>query len=260
MDKYTFSLKDGKVKVEKDQTETIYLNLDNEDVEDQESIFDSKTKDSVDNIDWAKFTQDFNYFKIKDIVDKVGRSNREKKIIIKAIYDAMLTIGDWEKIPVVVETLLNRLYKMYDENHIGLLDTDYNENTETLNLDIYMKHEIEDYMEKNTTIYKDLDEILNSIDKSTLPEELKTPEAEQLMQKLVNAGLLDNNWKPVNLSIAERGYLADEISSRLKIKYKWKVMGALWNENPGTLRQGMNTAIQQKKTLAYIEKLKKILN
>ena len=79
------------------------------------------------------------------------------------------------------------------------------------------------------------------------------------MQKLVNAGLLNNNWKPVNLSIAERGYLADEITNRLNINYKWKVMGELWNENPGTLRKGKNNAIEQKKTGAFIEKLKDIL-
>lgn len=92
-----------------------------------------------------------------------------------------------------------------------------------------------------------------------LPKDFKTSEAEQLMQKLVNAGLLNNNWKPVNLSIAERGYLADEITNRLNINYKWKVMGELWNENPGTLRKGKNNAIEQKKTGAFIEKLKDVL-
>ena len=136
-----------------------------------------------------------------------------------------------------------------------------------------MKQEIDKYLEKHTATEKDIDEIFDSpvdkpigtgqssdiIDKSTLPEEFKTPEAEQLMQKLVNAGLLSPKWLPVNLSIAERGYLAADISSRLNIKYKWKVMGELWNENPGTLRKGKNNAIEQKKTGAFIEKLKDIL-
>jgi len=84
-------------------------------------------------------------------------------------------------------------------------------------------------------------------------------EAEQLMRKLVNAGLLDVNWQPVNLSIAERGYLADEISSRLQIKSKWKVLGRLWNENSETLRQGKNKAVEQTKTGTFIIKLKNIL-
>ena len=62
------------------------------------------------------------------------------------------------------------------------------------------------------------------------------------------------------MSIAERGYLAADIASRLNIDYKWKVMGELWNENPGTLRNGKNKAIGQKKTGAFIEKIKKIFN
>lgn len=94
---------------------------------------------------------------------------------------------------------------------------------------------------------------------STIPKVFKTPEAEQLMRKLMNDGLLDANWQPFNLSIAERGYLADEISNRLKIKNKWKVLGALWNENSETLRQGKNKAVEQPKTGVFIERLKNIL-
>jgi hypothetical protein len=80
------------------------------------------------------------------------------------------------------------------------------------------------------------------------------------MQKLLVAGLLTADWQPMHLSITERGYLADEISSRLQIKSKWKVMGALWNENPETLRQGKIKAIEQTKTGAFIDNLKKILD
>ena len=125
-------------------------------------------------------------------------------------------------------------------------------------------------MASHTSKDADIDEIFDSpvdeqigigensdiIDKGALPDDFKTPEAEQLMRKLVNAGLLDVNWQPVNLSIAERGYLADEISSRLQIKSKWKVLGRLWNENSETLRQGKNKAVEQTKTGIFIEKLK----
>ena len=135
-----------------------------------------------------------------------------------------------------------------------------------------MKQEIDNYWGNDTAPDKDIDEISDSpvdhgivinkskFDNSTLPEELKTPEAEQLMHKLINAGIINEEWQPVNLSIAERGYLADEISSRLKIKSKWKVMGALWNDNPETLRQGKNKAIEQTKTGVFIDKLKSILD
>lgn len=230
------------------------------------------SEDVASQMDWIKATNNFNPDTILDLVKNVGRSKREKKIVIKAIYDAMSRTGNMYKIPYHVDKLLDELYRKYDKNHKGLFDA-YNEKTETLNLDVMMKNAIEEYMASHTATDADIDEIFDSpvdepigtgessdiFDKSTLPEEFNTPEAEQLMQKLVNAGLLTNNWLPVNLSIAERGYLADEISSRLQIKTKWKVFGGLWNENPETLRQGKNKAVEQTKTGIFIEKLKDIL-
>jgi len=231
------------------------------------------TENLANSIDWVKLTDKFNLDKIEDVVKTVGRSKRDKKIIIKAIYDAMSSTGEMYRIPYSVDKLLNDLYKDNDENDKGLFDTAYDANTETLNLDILMKQAINEYMNKHTASDKDIDEIFDSpvdeqiglgensdiIDKGTLPDDFKTPEAEQLMRKLVNAGLLDSNWQPFNLSIAERGYLADEISSRLQIKSKWKVLGALWNKNPETLRQGKNKAVEQTKTGTFIIKLKNIL-
>lgn len=234
MEKYTFNLKDGKVVIKKGMDVPSFTDSNEETVEEDQDIIIGYKEELVKCIDWAKISQNFHPIIIKEIVNKVGRSNRDKKIIIKAIYDAMLTTGDLDIIPFTVEKLLNDLYKKYDEGHKGLWDTAYDEKTETLNLD--------------------------TINKSKLPEEFKTPEAEKLMQKLVNAGLLNNNWKPVNLSIAERGYLANDIAKRLIIKDNWKVMGALWNENPETLRQGMYRALEQEKTRAFIEKLKNVLD
>ena len=93
----------------------------------------------------------------------------------------------------------------------------------------------------------------------SIPDDLKSFEAERLMQKLINTGILNEEWQPLDLSIAEKGFLAGEIASRLKIKNKWKVFGKLWNGNPETLRQGNNKAAGQTKTGIFIEKLKKIL-
>ena len=88
-------------------------------------------------------------------------SNREKKIIIKAIYDAESATGNMSRIPYSVDKLLNDLYKKYDENHKGLWDAAYNEETETLNLDMLMKQAIEEYMERHTATDADMDEIFN---------------------------------------------------------------------------------------------------
>lgn len=243
------------------------------DVEERNNNVDF-TEDLANSIDWVKLTHNFDLDRIKDIVNTIGKTPRDKKIIVKAIYNAETSTGEMYKIPYTVDRLLYDLYKEYDENHKGLWDAAYNENTETLNIDVLMKQAIEEYMARHTATDADIDEIFadtptnkgidlnecsDQIDISTLPEEFQSPEAEHIMQKLIKAGLLDINWQPVNLSIAERGYLADEISSRLKIKSKWKVLGALWNENSETLRQGKNKAVEQTKTGIFIKKLKIIL-
>ena len=274
MNKYTL-LKDSKVVEKKDQSRpnnpSSVVDID---VEDQNDNNGGITEDLANSIDWVKLTKNFNIDRIKDVVKTIGRNKKDKKIIIKAIYDAMLSSGEMYKIPYGVDKLLNDLYKKNTESHNDLFGAAYNKETETLNIDILMKHAIDEYMETHTATDKDIDEIFDSpadkkvvigdipnpTDKSPLPEEFKTSEAEQLMQKLVKAGLLNNNWQPVHLSIAERGYLADEISNRLKIEYKWKVMGTLWNENSETLRQGKNKAVGQAKTGLFIDKLKKILD
>ena len=245
-----------------DQEEPIYINDDR-----------IISEDVASQMDWITATKNFDPDTISDLVKNVGKSKREKKIVIKAIYDAMTHTGNMYKIPYHVDKLLDDLYRKYNKNHKGLFDA-YNEKTETLNFDVMMKQAIEEYMASHTATDADIDEIFadsptnkgndlnersDQIDKSALPEEFQSPEAEQIMQKLLKAGMLDANWQPVNLSIAERGYLADEISSRLKIKSKWKVLGALWNENSETLRQGKNKAVEQSKTGIFIQKIKIIL-
>jgi len=147
--------------------------------------------------------------------------------------------------------LLDEIYDINYRLAYALRMTDEDENNEDESDEIYADSPADKVI--------DLNECSDQINKSTLPEEFQTSEAEQIMQKLSKAGMLDANWQPVNLSIAERGYLADEISSRLKIKSKWKVLGALWNENSETLRQGKNKAVEQTKTGFFIKKLKIIL-
>ncbi len=117
--------------------------------------------DLAKSIDWVKLTNDFNLERIKDVVETVGSNDREKKIIVKAIYDAELATGNTSRIPYSVDKLLNDLYKKYDENHKGLWDAAYNEETETLSLDVLVKQAIEDYMERHMATDADIDEIFN---------------------------------------------------------------------------------------------------
>jgi hypothetical protein len=92
------------------------------------------------------------------------------------------------------------------------------------------------------------------------PTELQTQEAEKLFEKLREAGMVDARMHPLNLSNAEKGMLAFELAGRLDIQNQWQVFATLWGTTPGALRSAYNRAIEQQKTMLFIEKLKNILN
>lgn len=95
--------------------------------------------------------------------------------------------------------------------------------------------------------------------KEDIPNKLRCPEAEELMEDLVDAGLLTEEWQPIGMSGSERGLLAKEVCTHLGINDVWQVFGKLWNEKPETLRSYLNKALDLKKSLLFQEKLKNIL-
>ena len=92
------------------------------------------------------------------------------------------------------------------------------------------------------------------------PNELQTQEAEKLFEKLREAGMVDARMQPLNLSNAEKGMLAFDLAGRLDIQNQWQVFASLWGTTSGALRSAYNRAIEQQKTMRFIEKLKNILN
>ena len=92
-----------------------------------------------------------------------------------------------------------------------------------------------------------------------IPDVLNSKEAEEIMENLVDAGLLDEEWQAANLSGTEQALVAKAISAELDIKDVWQVFGSLWNVKPETLRTYFNRALEQKKSLKFQEKLKNIL-
>ena len=92
------------------------------------------------------------------------------------------------------------------------------------------------------------------------PAELQTQEAENLFEKLREAGMVDARMQPLNLSNAEKGMLAFDLAGRLDIQNQWQVFASLWGTTSGALRSAYNRAIEQQKTMLFIEKLKNILN
>ena len=88
---------------------------------------------------------------------------------------------------------------------------------------------------------------------SVIPDVLAESE---LWQKIIDAGLVDDDCQPT-ISRPEAALMADMISARLGISNKWKMFEKLWHRN--NMRGDFNTALEQRKSLAFQEKLKSIL-
>lgn len=91
-----------------------------------------------------------------------------------------------------------------------------------------------------------------------IPVLLRSEEAEGIMEDMVDAGLLTDDWQPKGLSGSERSLLAKEVCERLGIRDVWQVFGKLWNEKPETLRSYLNKALNQRKSISFQERLKNI--
>ena len=93
-----------------------------------------------------------------------------------------------------------------------------------------------------------------------IPDVLKTEQARQILDKLTKAGMLTEDWQPVDLSKPEQALLAKMISDRLDISDVWQVFGALWRVRAETLRTYFNRALDQRRSLDFQEKVKNILS
>lgn len=89
-----------------------------------------------------------------------------------------------------------------------------------------------------------------------LPDELDTPEAHDLLQRLMQAGMLNERWQPVDLTLSQKGVLARALAERLKIEHQWQCFGTLWSMKPDTLRKADYNAQDRKNTLQFQDALK----
>lgn len=94
---------------------------------------------------------------------------------------------------------------------------------------------------------------------AVLPEVLQSPEARETLAKLAKAKMLDGDYQPKGISLAEQALLARAVSERLKIKDVWQVFGKLWNIPSESLRAYYNRALEQRKSLDFQDRLKEIL-
>lgn len=96
-------------------------------------------------------------------------------------------------------------------------------------------------------------------DATPMPPTLSTPRAQTLFSKLTAGGLLDECRQPQKLSNAEKGVLASLIATRLEIDTPWQTFGHLWNMKPETLRAAFNKGLEQRKTAAFMDRVKQLM-
>ncbi len=133
------------------------------------------------------------------------------------------------------------------------------ESVQTMNLHIdkgqvsFGKHGLQEFIASHTAAAEDTDGT------AILSDVLCTPQAEALLAKLCDAGVLDAHWQPVGLTNTERGLLAKILSDELGIDTPWKVFGDCWQVNSGTLRTAYNQALNQRKSLHFQDRLKAVM-
>lgn len=93
----------------------------------------------------------------------------------------------------------------------------------------------------------------------TLSDALRTPRAEALLTRLVDAGLVDANWQPLSLSNAEKGVLASLLADRLGVDNLWQTFGRLWGMKPENLRSAYNKGMDQPRSNAFIQRVNRAL-
>ena len=81
--------------------------------------------------------------------------------------------------------------------------------------------------------------------------------ATAIWQRLQDAGLVAADGQPT-VSRPEAALLADMIARRLGITNKWKFFELLWHRN--NMRGDYNAALEQRKSLAFQERVKNLLD
>ena len=112
----------------------------------------------------------------------------------------------------------------------------------------------------NETVYLSVDKAQVNVGdevqemKGEIPQVLAESE---LWQRVQEAGLVDADGQPT-VSRTEAALLADMLAGRLNIRNKWKLFEQLWHRK--NMRGDYNTALNQKKSLEFQDRLKNLLD
>ena len=113
---------------------------------------------------------------------------------------------------------------------------------------------------KDSSFRGEADILHSSFPKGSSFPSLSTPLALEVMERMVSAGVLNEDWQPQGLSNAEKGVLASCLATRLDIAHVWQTFSALWGMKPETLRTAFNKGMEQRKTAAFLERVKKVMS
>ena len=92
---------------------------------------------------------------------------------------------------------------------------------------------------------------------STIPSELDNDKARNILQRFVDAGMLDEQFQPL-VSRAQAALIANAVSMRLNIVKKWKVFESLWKRK--NIRNDYNKAYIQTTVHKHLTKINSIIN
>ena len=129
----------------------------------------------------------------------------------------------------------------------------YKNNDNVENEELKMKNE------EFSSFGGEADILHSSFPKGSSFPSLSTPLALEVMERMVSAGVLNEDWQPQGLSNAEKGVLASCLATRLDIAHVWQTFSALWGMKPETLRTAFNKGMEQRKTAAFLERVKKVM-
>lgn len=155
------------------------------------------TEKSAREMDWVRLTDMFNLEKIREVAKNTGKSNEEKRIVVKAIYDVLMSVDKLYNVPYDVDKLIMHLYSEYGGN-------------------------IQDLSPSKTKITKK-----TAIVSSKIPKEIAESED---WEKLLKAGIINENGQP-NLSRTETAILTDILLERMGKTHKWTLFENIWEIN-----------------------------
>ena len=90
-------------------------------------------------------------------------------------------------------------------------------------------------------------------------ELLHTEKALRVLRALRDIQLLDEDFQPLHLSWAQKGYLAYQIAFKLDIAHVWVVMGAFWHLSAKALKSARERAMNMPSISSFDKKIKPIL-